>query len=125
MPARRREAVLAALNGIVDPCSAAMAEPIGLADLGLVERLEMQGGRVDIELVPTSPHCLFVGLFEEEIASRVGALDWVESVNVRFDEGETIWDESRVSAAARARLARRRAALARSLARSGEGRDGG
>lgn len=111
----RRRAVLEAVNGIADPCSIAMTEPIGIADLGLVEDVGISGGRVEIALLPTSPHCLFVGLFEEEIEERVSALGWVESVHVRLDEGETIWDESRMTTAARERLARRRAALAQSL----------
>jgi metal-sulfur cluster biosynthetic enzyme len=108
----RRRAVVAAINGIVDPCSAALAEPIGLADLGLVEEVRIDGGRVRVTLVPTSPQCLFVGLFEEEVEARVSALDWVESVEVAFDEGQKIWDETRMTAAARDRLSHRRAALA-------------
>ena len=111
----RRRAVVEAVNGIADPCSIAMTEPIGIADLGLVKDVGISGGCVEIALLPTSPHCLFVGLFEEEIEARVSALGWVESVHVRLDEGETIWDESRMTPAAQERLARRRAASARSL----------
>jgi metal-sulfur cluster biosynthetic enzyme len=108
----RRRAVVAAVNAIADPCSIAMAEPIGIADLGLVEEVRIDDGHVTVVLVPTSPQCLFVGLFEEEVEARVSALDWVESVLVGFDEGETIWDETRMTSVARERLARRRTALA-------------
>jgi metal-sulfur cluster biosynthetic enzyme len=120
----RRRAVVEAVNGIADPCSIAMAEPIGIADLGLVEDVDISGGCGEISLLPTSPHCLFVGLFEEEIETRVSALGWVESVRVRLDEGETIWDEDRMTTGARERLARRRAASAQSLETSAVRRRG-
>jgi metal-sulfur cluster biosynthetic enzyme len=108
----RVRAVVAAVNGIADPCSIAMTEPIGIADLGLVEDVRVDGGHVDVVLVPTSPHCLFVGLFEEEVEARVLALEFVESVNVEHEEGEIIWDETRMAPEARERLRRRRVALA-------------
>jgi metal-sulfur cluster biosynthetic enzyme len=115
----RRQEVVAAVNGIADPCSLAMSEAIGIADLGLVEEVRIDGSHVEVVLVPTSPQCLFVGLFEEEIEVRVSALDFVESVSVRFDEGGVIWDETRMTLLARERLERRRAALA---ATAGSGR---
>jgi metal-sulfur cluster biosynthetic enzyme len=105
------------LNAIVDPCSAALAEPVGIVDLGLIERIEVAGGQIDVVLLPTSPQCLFVGLFEEEIEQRLHALPWVESVRVTLDEGETIWDESRMTADAREWLARRRATARAGLQR--------
>lgn len=107
----RAAAVRAVLNSIVDPCSAAMAEPIGIADMGLVEDVRVEAGHVVVVVVPTSPHCLFTALFEEEIEKRVAALPWVESVRVELEEGGIIWDERRLSDAARARLARRRDAM--------------
>ena len=115
----RCAAVREAINAIADPCSIALVEPIGLGDLGLVEDVRIAGGDVEVSLVPTSPHCLFLGLFEEQIESRVGALDWVDSVVVRLDEGETIWDETRMTASARERLRRRRAAVAAKLSHRG------
>jgi metal-sulfur cluster biosynthetic enzyme len=99
------------LNGIFDPCSMAMAEPIGISDMGLVEEVRTDGGRVAVVLVPTSPHCMFIGLFEEEVEKRVSALSWVESVTVELEEGTIIWDEARMTPSARERLARRRSAI--------------
>ncbi len=112
---RTRDAeVRAAINAVVDPCSAAMTVPIGLDDLGIVENVHVDDGHVRVSLLPTSPHCLFLGLFEEEIESRVGALEWVRSVDVRLSESLAIWDESHLSDGARRRLtaARRRDAAA-------------
>jgi metal-sulfur cluster biosynthetic enzyme len=112
----RRLEVWNAINSVADPCSIALAEPIGIADLGLLEAIRVTAeGSVEITLVPTSPHCLFVGLFEEEIEARVSALGWVRSVCVRLDEDGTIWDEERMTPTARMRLMRRRAAVAASF----------
>jgi metal-sulfur cluster biosynthetic enzyme len=103
-------AVRAVLNGIFDPCSMAMAEPIGIADMGLVEDIRVEGSHVVVVLVPTSPHCMFLSLFEEEVERRVSELPGVDSVRVELEEGTVIWDETRMTDAARERLARRRVA---------------
>ena len=109
--AARARAVRDAINAIVDPCSTAMAEPAGIDDMGIVEAVRLDGDRVEVELLPTSAHCLFTGLFEEEIEQRVGTLPWVGSVHVTLSRSLEIWDESRMSPRLRERLARRRAAL--------------
>jgi metal-sulfur cluster biosynthetic enzyme len=107
----RAQQVRDAINAIVDPCSAAMSEPAGIADMGLVEHLRIDGDEVAVELLPTSAHCLFVGLFEEEIEERVGRLPWVGSVHVTLSSSLEIWDESRMDPRLRERLRLRRAAL--------------
>jgi metal-sulfur cluster biosynthetic enzyme len=96
------------INEIVDPCSSAMATPIGIDDLGILEEVVVDGDDVRVVLLPTSPHCLYVGLFEEQIEARVGALPWVRSVDVSLTRSMEIWDEGRLSELARRRLGRRR-----------------
>jgi metal-sulfur cluster biosynthetic enzyme len=106
----RRLGVLAAINQVVDPCSAGVRVPIGVVDMGLVESVNLNGGRVSIELLTTAPFCLFTGLLEEEVQRRVSALPWVESVHVAFNSDPRLlgtWDEKRMSAGARAALAQR------------------
>jgi metal-sulfur cluster biosynthetic enzyme len=100
------------INEIIDPCSAAMSHPLGIVNLGLINVTRIERGCVELELVPTSPSCLFVGLFEEEIDARLRALPWVDSVQIVTDDGETIWDERRIAPAARRRLTQHRAAIA-------------
>jgi len=107
----RLDDVRAALNEVVDPCSAALAEPVGLSDMGLVEDIRVEGSHVEIVLIPTSPSCMFVGLFHEEAEKRVAALPGVESVRVTLEEGTILWDEGRMTESARARLVRRRATV--------------
>ncbi len=106
-PADRRTAVLAAIDRIVDPCSQALGRPVGLVGMGIIERLDITGNAVSVSLLPTFPACLFQGKFEDEIGARVGALPWCEIVTVGFVHGSVTWDESRLSAAARATLGRK------------------
>jgi metal-sulfur cluster biosynthetic enzyme len=105
---QRAAAVRERINGVVDPCSSAMSVPIGLADMGIVDEIRIDGGDVEVTLLPTSPGCLFLGLFEEEIEARVRALPWVGQVSVRHTDREDIWTEERMAAGARRRLAVRR-----------------
>jgi metal-sulfur cluster biosynthetic enzyme len=106
-PAERRAMVVAELEAIVDPCSRALGKPIGLAGMGMIERLDVSGDAVSVLLLPTFPACIFRGVFEAEIEKRLLALPWCDSVSVAFCPAEQSWDESRMSAAARARLGRR------------------
>jgi metal-sulfur cluster biosynthetic enzyme len=106
-PAERRSAVVAELEAIIDPCSIASGQPIGLAGMGMIERLDVTGGAVSVLLLPTFPLCTFLGVFEAEIEKRLLALPWCDSVAVAFCPASEGWDESRMSAAARARLRRR------------------
>jgi metal-sulfur cluster biosynthetic enzyme len=86
----RREDVLAAIDQIVDPCSANAGAPAGLNELGLVKRLRLldgaAGAAVELRLRLTSPGCMMGGAFLDEIHRRVGALPGVSSVDARLDE---------------------------------------
>lgn len=103
-PARRREEVLAILDAIHDPCSVTIGCPIGLVGMGIVEAVAIEDGAVAVTLLPTFPDCLFRGVFEEEIESRLKALPWCRSVSVRFCPAEIAWDESRMAPEALRRL---------------------
>ncbi len=106
-PADRRDAVLAALDTIIDPCSRGLGRPVGLVGMGMIEHLEIDAGRVSVTILPTFPNCLFRGVIEAEIESRVGELPWCGEVRVRFAGAEAVWDESRLSDGAREALGRR------------------
>jgi len=107
-PADRRAEVLSELDRIVDPCSQALGTPVGLVGMGMIERLDVTGNAVSVAVLPTFPACLFQGKFEIEIETRLRALRWCDRVTVGFVHGDVTWDESRMSAAARARLRRQR-----------------
>lgn len=112
----RRDEVLRVLDEIIDPCSAASATPIGLVAMGIVEQATVHGCDVTVRLLPTFPGCIFTAVFTSEIESRLGALDWVERVEVELALDGPLWDEERMAPAVREQLrvsrAERRALLA-------------
>ena len=76
------------LNSIGDPCSVAHGVPMGLADMGLVERVEVDAdGNVDIALRLTSPSCVMVSYFKVQAEDRIAALPGVRRVAVTTDIG--------------------------------------
>lgn len=108
--------IRACADEVKDPCSLATDLPLGLDEMGLVERVEVGGeGDVEIALRLTSPTCVMVGYFRQELVDRVTDLSGVRSVEVRFDRGLD-WAPSHMServkrlreARLRRRLARRR-----------------
>ncbi len=106
----RRDQVIAALDEIVDPCSAAAGVPAGLAAMGIVDAVAIEGGSVTVRLLPTFAGCLFAGLFADEAERRIGALDWCQAIEVEL-AGDAVWTEERMSPV----LRRRRAQLRRQL----------
>jgi metal-sulfur cluster biosynthetic enzyme len=102
--------VRAALNEIVDPCSRAAGAPAGLADMGLVRRIDVHdgGSRVEVVLALTEPTCLMGFPFMRSARDRLAALPGVERVEVSLDPAFE-WTPAELSPAYAARLERRRA----------------
>ena len=96
-----REAVVRALDNCYDPCC--RDRKISVVDMGLIERVEIQGGNVSIEMVLTSGWCPFAARLLEMIKEEVGKLPAVDAVDV-----EVVWDPTwtpeRMSAGAREKL---------------------
>jgi metal-sulfur cluster biosynthetic enzyme len=107
-----REAVLAAADEISDPCSVAAAQPLGIAEMGLVRELILTptsgGHAVQIVLRLTAPGCLYWVYFERELRARIAALTGVTEVVVRRDPSYD-WSEDDIAPVARRRLAEGRA----------------
>jgi len=106
----RRDQVIAALDEIVDPCSAAAGMPAGLAAMGIVDAVAVEGGSVTVRLLPTFAGCLFAGLFADEAERRIGALAWCDGIAVEL-AGDAVWTEDRMSPALRRRREGLRAQL--------------
>jgi metal-sulfur cluster biosynthetic enzyme len=101
----RRDAILAELDEIKDPCSMASGVPMGLAEMGLIDTLEISaGGEVAIRLRLTSPFCHMIGFFKVEAQRRVMGMPGVTSVTLSADNGLD-WSPDRISPAAQARRA--------------------
>ena len=91
------EQVRRAMQGIHDPCSVAAGTPIDLADMGLISSLVIdESGQVSIGVRLTSPTCVMMGFFTDEITRAVEQLDGVVSVTVSFDNGMN-WDPQLMS----------------------------
>lgn len=76
---------------------------IGLVDLGVIGRVEVDGRRVRVELLPTFVGCPAIGVMQERIAEALtsaGVADEVE-VPLSFDPP---WTSDRISAEGRERL---------------------
>ena len=97
----KREAVIRALDECYDPCCG--DRKISVVDMGLIERVEIQGGNVSIEMVLTSGWCPFAARLLEMIKEEVGKLSAVDAVHV-----EVVWDPTwtpeRMSEGAREKL---------------------
>lgn len=103
---RRRE-VLALLDKIHDPCSVSIGRPIGLVGMGIIEQVAIADDAVAVTVLPTFPDCLFRGVFEAEIETRLSSLPWCRAVTVAFAPADQAWDESRISPDALRRLGRK------------------
>ena len=77
--------------------------PISIIDLGIVERVEVDGGTVCISLTPTFTGCPALQMIDDQIVQIVGALPDVDKVVVKhvFDPP---WRADRISEAGRERL---------------------
>jgi metal-sulfur cluster biosynthetic enzyme len=99
----RRTAILAELDEIKDPCSMASGVPMGLAEMGLIDTLDISpDGDVAIRLRLTSPFCHMIGFFKTEAQRRVMALPGITSVSLSADNGLD-WSPDRISPAAQTR----------------------
>jgi metal-sulfur cluster biosynthetic enzyme len=106
------DAVRAALDEVIDPCSAAAGAAAGIAELGLVRELRIEPGEagavVRVVLRVTDPGCLMGGPFAASARRRLAALPGVAEVDVRLDEAFD-WTPADAAAAYRERLERARA----------------
>ena len=87
--AQRDAEIRELLNGIVDPCSAAAGNPMGLVDMGLVRNLEVRdagGGRVEVsaDVRVTDPNCMMGVVFTAEVRKRLDASAVVANHAIRL-----------------------------------------
>jgi metal-sulfur cluster biosynthetic enzyme len=94
----KRQKVIRALDECYDPCC--RDRKISVVDMGLIERVEIQGGN---EMVLTSGWCPFAARLLEMIKREVGKLSEVDAVDVDVVWDPT-WTPERMSAEAREKL---------------------
>ena len=98
------------LEAIVDPCSAATKVPLSIVEMGMVERVELAGGKVTVALRMTSPFCHALPYFEMEIERVLDGVEGIDTVTCTFDHGGN-WEPDDMTDAARRKLAAQRAAV--------------
>src|SRR5687767_8598221 len=96
---QRSERVWAELAHIADPEIPA----ISLVDLGVIGSVTVDDERVRVQLLPTFIGCPAIGLMQEQIAARVGALRVADDVEVTISF-DPPWTSDRISARGRERL---------------------
>ncbi|MGB9736885.1 MAG: hypothetical protein C0184_10485 [Chloroflexus aggregans] len=93
--------VIAALRRCYDPCC--KERQVSVVDMGLVERVTVDGTQVGIDIILTTGWCPFavhlLQMMEEEV-KRLPGVEHVQ-VNITWD---TPWSPERMSALARERL---------------------
>lgn len=77
--------------------------PISIVDLGLIEDVRIQSGRVSIDVLPTFVGCPALPMIADDITRKVGQLEDVENVEVRFIY-DPPWTVDRISESGRLSL---------------------
>jgi metal-sulfur cluster biosynthetic enzyme len=93
--------IFAALRRCYDPCC--KEKQISVLDMGLIERVRIDGAQVDIDIVLTSGWCPFSMHMLTMVEQEVGALDGVGDVRVNIT-WDSVWTPERLSEDARAKL---------------------
>ncbi len=103
--------VVARVNDVPDPCSVTRGVPIGLADMGLVNGIEVRRvedrWQVGLQIRFTSPACLFGPEFEEQIRARLATSEHIELIELQWSP-DFNWSRDDIAPQARARLDRLR-----------------
>ncbi|MDQ3728546.1 MAG: iron-sulfur cluster assembly protein [Actinomycetota bacterium] len=105
--------VRAALNTVIDPCSAVAGAPAGIVEMGLVRDLaivdEGAGVAVCLSIGVTEPGCMMGASFASSARERLEALPGISSVDVQLDH-KMDWSPGDLDPGYAARLAQVRQA---------------
>jgi metal-sulfur cluster biosynthetic enzyme len=77
-----RQQVLDKINMVPEPCGVLMHAPLSVVEMGLVDSIRIDRGKVAIELVLTDASCVHFSSLRRYITDAVSDLDGVESVEV-------------------------------------------
>jgi metal-sulfur cluster biosynthetic enzyme len=94
----RRDDVIRQLRRVAEPCAIAMGHPLDIWEMGLVEEIEIEEGRVRITLCLTDAGCIHLRGMRQFITDELMALEGVRSVEVR-QTLEELWTPERMGRA--------------------------
>lgn len=92
------EKIVDALKTVFDP-----EIPVNIYDLGLIYRVESNGGDVEIDMTLTAPNCPAADFMAEDVKQKVEGIEGVKSakVNIVF---EPEWTQDRMTDEAKLEL---------------------
>jgi metal-sulfur cluster biosynthetic enzyme len=89
-----------ALDSVKDPCHLLSGHDLSILDLGLVNRVEVRAGRVEVGLTVTEVGCTFAYRIIEQIEDLAPAWPEIERIKVVI-EPFPLWTPDRLSARAK------------------------
>jgi len=78
-----REQVLQRIDTVPEPCGFLMGAPLSVVEMGLVDAIRIDGGRVEVELVLTDASCVHFSSMRAYITDALADLDGVHTVEVK------------------------------------------
>ncbi len=103
------QAVDDALNRVVDPCSNALGEPLGLREMGLIPSVVIDEGlgSVTVTMCVTSACCAYGPTMARAAEAELARLHGVRSATVTLDYS-VVWTPDDIEGTAAVRLSARR-----------------
>jgi metal-sulfur cluster biosynthetic enzyme len=98
-----RQQIYERLATVYDTCSVFNGTNLNIVEMGLVERVEQDGGSVRVRLLLTDPICLYQFEIRAQIVEKLNALPGIDDVHVEPVAGKLWWPE-RMAPEARERL---------------------
>ncbi|MFB6217442.1 MAG: metal-sulfur cluster assembly factor [Candidatus Aenigmatarchaeota archaeon] len=93
-----KDEVMEKLKNVIDP-----ETDVSIVDMGFIKNVEIEGGKVDIDMTLTTPGCPLHSMFDSKIENEVTDIEDVEEVEVNmvFDEA---WSPDMMSDEAKHKL---------------------
>jgi metal-sulfur cluster biosynthetic enzyme len=95
MSSASNEDIVERLDDVLDPCSCMTDNPVSIVELGLVNGIDIHEETVNIELLPTTPMCMYMTQIIDEAETEVRKVDGVEEVEV-VQNVEDLWRPERM-----------------------------
>ena len=88
----------AALTRVTEPCSIAFGKPISIVEMGLIERIKVEGSHAQITLCLTDAACVHFAGMQRFIRDELLELPEISTVEVR-QTLDRLWTPDRRNAA--------------------------
>lgn len=110
------------IQQIEDPCHALSGHPLSIADLGIVNRIDVAGAELEVGLTYTEMGCTFAYRIVARLEDELHAIPGVDEVRVVYEPFPP-WTSDRLSERARGVYADRKRRSLQAVPDAGAGRD--